>query len=202
MSSAVAWISEGNPGPRVGDSTGRQEVTLAGRGRGARLPNPLLSSPSPPPATMTSWQLGLMGMGGPSTLGPGARIPQGSSSLGLTGVPRASAVVLSKRKESKVGCSERSFENQGAWGSPAPSPGLSFLSPAVCPLSHFCTAPLFPALPQFPFFFFLCLGFCHLLLFSRSVVSDSLGPRGLQDAGLPCPSPTPGACSNSCPSNQ
>src|SRR5574337_268457 len=30
-----------------------------------------------------------------------------------------------------------------------------------------------------------------------SVVSDSLGPRGLQDAGLPCPSPTPGACSNS-----
>ena len=38
--------------------------------------------------------------------------------------------------------------------------------------------------------------------FSGSVVSDSLGPRGLQDAGLPCPSPTPGACSNSCPSNQ
>ena len=132
MSSAVAWISEGNPGPRVGDSTGRQEVTLAGRGRGARLPNPLLSSPSPPPATMTSWQLGLMGMGGPSTLGPGARTPQGSSSLGLTGVPRASAIVLSKRKESKVGCSERSFENRGARGSPAPSPGSSFLSPAVC----------------------------------------------------------------------
>ena len=36
--------------------------------------------------------------------------------------------------------------------------------------------------------------------FSCSVVSDSLWPRGLQHARLPCPSPTPGACSNSCPS--
>ena len=35
--------------------------------------------------------------------------------------------------------------------------------------------------------------------FSRSVVSDSLWPRGLQHARPPCPSSTPGACSNSCP---
>ena len=35
--------------------------------------------------------------------------------------------------------------------------------------------------------------------FSHSVVSDSLWPYGLQPARLPCPSPTPGACSNSCP---
>ena len=35
--------------------------------------------------------------------------------------------------------------------------------------------------------------------FSCSVVSDSLRPHGLQHARLPCPSPTPGACSNSCP---
>ena len=35
--------------------------------------------------------------------------------------------------------------------------------------------------------------------FSHSVVSDSLRPHGLQHARLPCPSPTPGACSNSCP---
>ena len=34
--------------------------------------------------------------------------------------------------------------------------------------------------------------------FSHSVVSDSLWPHGLQHARLPCPSPTPGACSNSC----
>ena len=41
-----------------------------------------------------------------------------------------------------------------------------------------------------------------LLLFSHLVVSDSLRPQGLQHARLPCPSPTPGACSNSCPSSQ
>ena len=35
--------------------------------------------------------------------------------------------------------------------------------------------------------------------FSHSVVSDSLWPHGLQHAKLPCPSPTPRACSNSCP---
>ena len=35
--------------------------------------------------------------------------------------------------------------------------------------------------------------------FSHSVVSDSLWSRGLQHARLLCPSPTPGACSNSCP---
>ena len=35
-----------------------------------------------------------------------------------------------------------------------------------------------------------------------SVMSDSLRPHGLQHARLPCPSPTPGACSNSCPSSQ
>ena len=38
--------------------------------------------------------------------------------------------------------------------------------------------------------------------FSRSVVSDSLWPHGLQHTRLPCPSPTPEACSNSCPSSQ
>ena len=35
--------------------------------------------------------------------------------------------------------------------------------------------------------------------FSRSVVSDSLQCHGLQHARLPCASPTPRACSNSCP---
>ena len=38
--------------------------------------------------------------------------------------------------------------------------------------------------------------------FSHSVISDSLWPHGLQHARIPCPSPTPGACSNSCPSRQ
>ena len=35
--------------------------------------------------------------------------------------------------------------------------------------------------------------------FSHSVVSDSLRPHELQHARPPCPSPTPGICSNSCP---
>ena len=38
--------------------------------------------------------------------------------------------------------------------------------------------------------------------FSRSVVSDSLPPHGLQHARSPCPSPTPGVYSNSRPSSQ
>ena len=38
--------------------------------------------------------------------------------------------------------------------------------------------------------------------FSHSVVSDSLWPHGLQHARLPCPSPSPGACSNLCPLSQ
>ena len=35
--------------------------------------------------------------------------------------------------------------------------------------------------------------------FSHSVVPNSLWPCGLQHTRLPYPSPTPGACSNSCP---
>ena len=38
--------------------------------------------------------------------------------------------------------------------------------------------------------------------FSHSVVSDSLRPHGLQQARPPCPSPTPGVYSNSCPLSQ
>jgi len=37
---------------------------------------------------------------------------------------------------------------------------------------------------------------------SHSVVYYSLWPHGLQHARLRCPSPTPGACSNWCPSSQ
>ena len=38
--------------------------------------------------------------------------------------------------------------------------------------------------------------------FSRSVMSDSLQPHELQHARPPCPSPTPGVYSDSCPSSQ
>ena len=37
-----------------------------------------------------------------------------------------------------------------------------------------------------------------IVQFCCSVMSYSLRPHGLKHARLPCPSPTPGACSNSC----
>ena len=40
-----------------------------------------------------------------------------------------------------------------------------------------------------------------IVLVGRSVVSYSLQPHGLQHSRLPCPSPSPRACSNSCPSS-
>ena len=45
--------------------------------------------------------------------------------------------------------------------------------------------------------------FCSLSVqFSHSVMSNSMWPHGLQHARLPCPSPTPRACSKSCPSSR
>ena len=44
-------------------------------------------------------------------------------------------------------------------------------------------------------------GWLSSLLFSYSVVSDSLWPHGLQHTRLPCPSSPPRTCSNSCPSS-
>ena len=45
---------------------------------------------------------------------------------------------------------------------------------------------------------FLCIGLCPIQ-FSSSVMSNSLWPHGMQHARLPCPSPSPGACTNICP---
>ena len=46
------------------------------------------------------------------------------------------------------------------------------------------------------------LGHTTSVQFSRSVMSNSLRPHELQHARLPCPSPTPGLYSISCPLNQ
>ena len=43
------------------------------------------------------------------------------------------------------------------------------------------------------------LGSGFVLLFSLSIMSNSLRPHELQHARLPSPSPSPRACSNSCP---
>ena len=72
-------------------------------------------------------------------------------------------------------------------------------------LSHFsrvwlCATPEMAA-HQAP----LSLGFSrqeHWNGFSCWVMSNSLWPHGLQHARLPCPSPSPRVCSNSCPLSQ
>jgi len=71
--------------------------------------------------------------------------------------------------------------------------GLSFPSPVGLPDSRIKPASLKS----------LALQAGSLLLrsvqFNHSVVSFSLRPHGLQHARPPCPSPTPGVYSNSCP---
>ena len=59
------------------------------------------------------------------------------------------------------------------------------------------------------FFLFFLWGWIHFKIFklssvqfSCSVMSNFLWPHGLQHARLPCPSPTPGAYTNSCPSRR
>jgi len=46
---------------------------------------------------------------------------------------------------------------------------------------------------------FHCICMYISVQFNCSVVSNSLWPHGLRHARLPCPSPSPRACSNSCP---
>ena len=48
-------------------------------------------------------------------------------------------------------------------------------------------------------YFLKSFSYYTVLLFSHSVVSNSLWPHGLQHTRLPCSSPSPRACSNSCP---
>ena len=64
-----------------------------------------------------------------------------------------------------------------------------------------CSMPGFPVLPLVKLSPEVCPSSCLLssVQFSCSVMSDSLPPHGLQHARPPCPSPTPGVHSNSCP---
>ena len=88
------------------------------------------------------------------------------------------------------------FSRQEYWnGLPFPIPGNlsdsaikpgSFLSPALAGRFFTTTQPRKP----------------KRKLFSLSVMSNSLRPHGLQHARLLCPSPSPRACSNSCPLSQ
>ena len=70
------------------------------------------------------------------------------------------------------------------------------------PLRWGVSSTLSPGSSHSSFCLWIGVEFFFLLQFSRSVMSNSLQPHGLQHARLPCPSPTPGVYSNSCPSSQ
>ena len=92
------------------------------------------------------------------------------------------------------------FSRQEHWsGFPRPPPGdLSNQgsNPYILCLPHWQAGSLPPTLPGKP------KSAIHIPQFSPSVMSDSLRPCGLQHTRLPCPSPTPGAYSDSCPSSR
>ena len=76
----------------------------------------------------------------------------------------------------------------------------------LCPVllvaqSLFQDAGYFSCCMHDHFFFSFSVVAFNSVQFSCSVVSDSFRPHGLQHIRLPCPSPTPGACSNSCASS-
>ena len=82
---------------------------------------------------------------------------------------------------------------------PCPSPTSRVYSNS-CPLSRWChptissfVIPFSSHLQSFP------ASRSFEVKWSRSVLSDSLRPHGLQYARPPCPWPTTGPCSNSCP---
>ena len=55
---------------------------------------------------------------------------------------------------------------------------------------------------QVAYYHTLSFNIQNQLLFSHAITSDSLPSHGQQHTRLPCPSPSPRACSNSCPWNQ
>ena len=78
-------------------------------------------------------------------------------------------------------------------------PSWTFLPTNKTHNTHYPLSPFFFIVLTIPWHYvFVCL-LC-LLLFRHQVVSDFVTP--LQRTRLPCPSPSPGVCSNSCPLSQ
>ena len=77
------------------------------------------------------------------------------------------------------------FRFQGDLSNPGIKHGSYALATDSLPLSHQGSPSLCPQLSS--------------VHFSCSVMSDSLSPHGLHHARHSCPTPTPRACSNSCP---
>ena len=70
----------------------------------------------------------------------------------------------------------------------------SFIFPFICSHMKYYITSYNTVLYYVSLVIWLFLSTCY-------VVSDSLQPHELQHARLPCPSPTPRACSDSCPSS-
>ena len=70
------------------------------------------------------------------------------------------------------------------------------------PLSAFIVCRCLHCSFEHHFIYFLVICMSPFSQFSRSVMSNSLRPHGLQYARPPCPSPTPRVYSNSCPSSR
>ena len=102
------------------------------------------------------------------------------------GIINSPLVILSKREVS-IPVSQPNFNLQNySW----PSPNSLRLSDIFCENKH-------------PWLLMCFIKPTDVSVqFSRSVMSDSLQPHEPQHTRLPCPSPTPGACSNSYPLNQ
>ena len=101
------------------------------------------------------------------------------------------------------------FHSQGikkATRGPAPSlPGSTTVGRPVLTAPTFLNPQLHTPIYYSPLKFIICGSLqllCYSVQFSHSVVSDTLRPHRLQHARLPCPSPFPRACSNSCPLSQ
>ena len=86
---------------------------------------------------------------------------------------------------------------------PSPSPGVC---PSSCSLHQWCCPADSSSDVLFPFSIFPSIRdfsnnkIFRSIQFSCSVLSNCLWPHELQHARPPCPSPTPGVYSNSCPS--
>ena len=87
-----------------------------------------------------------------------------------------------------------------SWNSGLPSSGCTSPSPAHW--SHAHQLPLHSLHLSFYYFVLPLVFLPLLLLFSHSLMSNSLWPCGLQCTRPPCPSPSSGVFSDSCPLNQ
>ena len=113
------------------------------------------------------------------------RLPGGSLVASLSHIQLcATPWTIAHQAPLSMGISKQEFWSQLTFPSPGDIP-----DPGIKPhLLHICL--------------FYVGKLWEIVQFSHAVMSNSLRPHGLQHDRLPCPSPTPTAYSNSCPSSR